>query len=280
MTRPVNQPHRHLRVVPQDEHTLARRIERYAEDPVAAILTVDPSQADRIGGGSVETRVELAADPACPAAVQRALALDKPRVIGSVLGNPGLDPEAGLLAIDSLEAQCEEYIRWMVLFTSARNPGAPEAVLRRMLPDFAAEVAGNRNCSPSLLSQISRDDRWVARSMAAWNRSLPPGDLLRLVRDPHPTVAKDARNAAVRRELTVAREALLLVRSAARRRMVDMVGPADQEAFSRDPDPKIRGAVAGVTREADVLTRLASDPHGMVRRTASARLLHLLDGTA
>jgi hypothetical protein len=225
---------------------------------------------------SLRERVELAGDPTCPPELQLALARDTVMVVAPLLRNPTITAEAAAAAVDTLDAAAGGGLHDLCLMVAAGDRRTPETVLRLLAAKYPAQVAINRNCTGALLSEISRGRDWSARSMAARHKALPHEDLLRLVNDPHRTVALDARNSAARRGGEVAREALLLVRAAPRRRMISMMPGRAHETLSRDPEPRVRSALAAVTDDAAMLTRLAADPHGGVRRAASSRLMGLL----
>lgn len=256
--------------------SLRTRIRQYRADPVAAIVREAPHLAGRLRDPSVQERTALAGDPACPQDVQCLLALDDEKVVRGLLENPGLCDQAGLLAIDHVEAELTGHARWFCLLGAALNPGASARVKRRLLPEFATLVAMTSGCPTELLPELSRCPDYTVRALVAGRPALPADDLLRLVTDPHHQVAQEARSAAARRDPEVARRALLLVSARPRRRMIGLMNRRRQAALARDPDPRIRRAVAGVTDDIEVLTRLAGDTHGGVRRGASARLMGLL----
>ncbi len=235
------------------------------------ITMVAPRLEGRLPDDLVRTRVALASDPECPAAVLEVMAYDTDKVVTAVIDNPGCTLTA-LRTAAWFRFGDYYWSPYRVLTAISRHPLLDVELLRSFALAHAELIVGHPLCPPDLLVRFAQSPEPFLREQALLATALPTEVLLESIGDHDARVVAATRNSVARHDHATIRRALLLMNPRGRRRMIRKLEPEEVELLVGDDEDKIRYAVALTTDDPQILRRLAADSHGRVRRAASNRV--------
>ncbi len=249
----------------------------YRRNPVGAILAVAPElEPLQITYGD-RFRMALAGNPLCPPNVMRIMAFESGQELWELAGNTQLDVATMEKIAREVQLAADQGRRGhylLAILCVLRNPRCPEHILRDFSYRHPPQVANHPGCPPDLLHRYSLDESnpGVLCSVAR-HPSTPTDSLLNLLDRRSRDAARLARSSLARRGHQAICDAMTRTDTRGRRHLAGIVDAAERRRLARGPDPLIRFAVAKVENDASVLSMLAGDPHGRVRRAASDRVL-------
>lgn len=252
----------------------------YRRDPVGAILAVAPELEPLLIAYEGLFRYRLAENPLSPPEVLRLMAYDSGNVLWRLADNPLLDVSTMERIADEVEYATEEghpETHRTALTVLLQNIRCPEHLMRRFSHCSPGPIANHPNCPPDLLEQFSTEVTAspILCSVAGHPRSSTE-TLLNLLDKGGGPAPRRARIELARRGAQAVRAGMLRTDTRGRRHLAHLIGSAHRGRLARDPDPRIRLAIANVEEKSSVLRLLAADENGRVRRAASERVLSQL----